>query len=639
MTLKHNPSGQQQTQMGSAMQGAREQQSTGSSYDGGAEEQFSLGSLGGMFELPAAADAQSEVLTKARSVLEADIKQLSDPNFDITIEGLDRENPNLNIGVSLLVLTVRNKRSPASGIGYHTLLLAASAPEPGSKQILLQGGKSVDLREVPGDLFDDVMVSEIRRELDRRYQGIPLYAADGRVIPVSFNWDDQGLVKRLRVQIVKAAAMALIVQGTKFTDLNLRRIKRDPTLSVHTSFKNPQIIDSVGLPKRADIRVKFRAGSQQQGQASNGSSNLDKQKDISEVAGFVDFIHNRQQLTNPFQSTQFQHFPQDSQAALLASQQFFARFVITYLRSSSAPTHSQTLLSLLTVYTLRKPAAYFPQFLPNYRMGRDNDIDLADVGVIGLETMPDANGIGQRVDTKKESFGAQALGQLLGAFVRPGLIVSMDIEECGEDTWANGDFAAAANTKNTDVREAAYKRLYEAADWLTDGEFSKLFGYGDVICFNENNRIQNGVYTGPASELRDTRDLDLLAAYNLMGERDLKVPRDWNDTFLMSDFPIEQRLDHRLQLQSQLMPDMKLTGYSSRVTFTDKFLQSLTKAAELTGHLVIREVNTFNDSQGYEVPQYAWTNQALGSYQPNTVFTQTGFGGPSGNAQRSTGRW
>lgn len=646
MTLKANQAGQRQgTSMGEAMQDARtnqggQQASAGTQDFSNDQSTWGLRTMGAMFDLPAAADTQSEVLTKARTVLETDINQLQDQNFTITLEGMDRENPNLNISASVLVILVQRKRAAAHGMGYHTLVLAASTPEPGSKTVVLPNNKTVDLKETVGDLFDNVMRAEIARELSRLYPGVKLWAGEARVIPSDFKWDDQGVVKNLRAEIVTAAGMTLVKNEPNFEDINLRKLKKDNSLSVNTTFGQPQIINSVGLPVRADIRVNFRTGSATRSDQAD-SANMQKVQDLSSIAAYIDLIHLRQASTNPYlpPQQQQQYGPQGQPVNANQFKQYIARLVITRMRSTRAPTLNQQLLSLLTCYTLRKPGAYYPNFKPNYHMGREKDIDLKDIGIIGLETMPDpASGQMVRVPTKTDSFTPQALGMLLHATVQEGLVVSLDVEECGEDTWLNSIFADAAQTQDSAAREKAYNTLYGAVDWLTDGEFAKVFTKGDVICFNENNRIQNGYYTGKGGERADDRDLDYLAIMNLMGERDLKVPRDWNDSFILSDFPIEQRLDARLSLMQQLMPDLKITGYSRRITFTDKFLQAFTHAAEKTG-LQVREVNAFNDTQGYEVPTYRFANEALGGYQNNSLFTQGGMSSQGGSPMRPTGRW
>lgn len=644
MTLKANQTGQRQgTTMGAAMDDARatqgSQQAAGGQSNYEAEQmQWGFRGMGGMFDLPAAADTQSEVLTKSISILKTDIGQLQDQTFEITLEGMDRENPNLNISASVLVLLVQRKRAPQNGIGYHTMVLAASTPEPGSKTVLLPNNKSVDLKETVGDLFDGVMRAEIHRELSRLYPGVKLFAGEARVVPADFKWDDQGAVKNLRAEVVTAAGMTLIKNEPNFEDINLRKLKKDNSLSVNTAFGQPQIINSVGQPVRGDIRVTFRTGTAPR-QGEQDSANVQKVQDLSSIAAYIDLIHLRQASSNPYLPPQ-QQAQYGQQANPNQFKQFIARLVITRMRSTRAPTLNQQLLSLLTCYTLRKPGAWYPNFKPNYHMGREKDIDLKDIGVIGLETMPNPDGSGGfiRVPTKVDSFTPQALGMLLHATVQEGLVVSLDVEECGEDTWLNSIFADAAQTQDAVAREKAYSTLYGAVDWLTDGEFAKLFTKGEIICFNENNRIQNGFYTGKGGERADDRDLDLLAMYNLMGDRDIKVPRDWNDSFILSDFPIEQRLDARLALMHQLMPDLKITGYSRRITFTDKFLQAFTHAAEKTG-LQVREVNAFNDTQGYEVPTYRFADQALGGYQNNNLFTQGGVSSQGGAQMRPTGRW
>ncbi|MDR3392247.1 MAG: hypothetical protein P4L77_10995 [Sulfuriferula sp.] len=645
MTLKANQSGQRQgTTMGAAMDDARatqgSQQASGGQSNYEAEQmQWGFRGMGGMFDLPAAADTQSEVLTKSISILKTDIGQLQDQTFEITLEGMDRENPNLNISASVLVLLVQRKRAPQNGIGYHTMVLAASTPEPGSKTVLLPNNKSVDLKETVGDLFDGVMRAEIHRELSRLYPGVKLFAGEARVVPADFKWDDQGAVKNLRAEVVTAAGMTLIKNEPNFEDINLRKLKKDNSLSVNTAFGQPQIINSVGQPVRGDIRVTFRTGTAPR-QGEQDSANVQKVQDLSSIAAYIDLIHLRQASTNPYLPPQQQAQYGGQQVNPNQFKQFIARLVITRMRSTRAPTLNQQLLSLLTCYTLRKPGAWYPNFKPNYHMGREKDIDLKDIGVIGLETMPNPDGSGGfiRVPTKVDSFTPQALGMLLHATVQEGLVVSLDVEECGEDTWLNSIFADAAQTQDSVAREKAYSTLYGAVDWLTDGEFAKLFTKGEIICFNENNRIQNGFYTGKGGERADDRDLDLLAMYNLMGDRDIKVPRDWNDSFILSDFPIEQRLDARLALMHQLMPDLKITGYSRRITFTDKFLQAFTHAAEKTG-LQVREVNAFNDTQGYEVPTYRFADQALGGYQNNNLFTQGAMSASGGQQMRPTGRW
>lgn len=651
MSLKSNQGGRQQSSMGAAyaeatqrqaaQQGAQGQQQAAPQSELPREgaphaSAFSIRNMSSLFDLPAAASTQSEVLAKARGVLETEFKNSPEVQFDLKLVGLDRENPALHLGVSVLVVGVSVKNNPNFGIGYHTLLLAASTSEPGPTSVPIGNGKTVELKQTIGDAWDDIMRTEVKKEMQRLYPNVPLWNGEARTIPSDFNWDDVARVKSLRADVVVAAAMALAKSLPDFNDVNLKRVESDNTLSLHTQFNQPQILDTVGQPIRADIRVTFKAGQAPRNPQQQQSQNLEKPTEITSIAAYLDLIHERAQVQNPYLPPQQQQFVPGQANPF---QQFIARLVITRLRSGRSATLSQQLLALVTCYTLRKPGAWYPNYKTQYHMGRNQEIDLKDIGVLGLETMVDpATGQGTHINTKVDSFRPMDLGMLLQATVKPGLVISMDIAECGDDTWMNADFAAAAQTVDGAARQAATEKLFDAVNYLTNGNFQNHFKRGAEICFNESNRIQNGWYTGKDGEHRDIRDLDTVAMYNLMGERDLKVVRDWTDTYLRADFPIEQRLDARLQIIQSLMPDVKITGYSTRVTFRDDFLQAFTKAVAETG-LAVKEAAMFGEQQGFDVPTYAFAQAALGGYENTNLFQQGG--GMSGGAsyQGGAGRW
>lgn len=621
--------GQQRTQ---SQQGGQAQQS-GQDAGYSAAQAFSLPNFASSIDLPLAANQQSEILARMRAVLEAEIKLQPDPNWEIRLEGLDRDNPNLQLGVSVLVVLAMHKVKRNLGVGYYSLLLQASAPPAPANSYQIGGGRSVDVEQTTGDAWDEIMRTEVRKELGRLYPGVPLHSNEARVIPSDFDLNDSGLVKRLRGEVVTAAGMAVASQDREWNDLQLKfdTVKPDSTLSLQPTFGNQQLMDAEGQPIRADVRIAFRAGANPQQQQGNRSQNLEKPKDITTIAGYIDLIHEQRPQTNQWLPPQAQYPNPAAQNA--AFQQFMARLVITQMRSLR-PTLGQQLLALVTVYALRRPGAWYPNFRPTYHQGQDKHVDLKDVGVLTIEAVPDpATGVGVRTNTKIDTFRKEDLGQFLYTFVKPGLVVSMDVSECGDDTWMNGSFAAAAAG---DPKSNAI--LYDAADYLTNGEFSKLFPKGSQICFTENNRIQLGYYSGPGGERRDARDLDYVAMMNLQGERDLKFVRDWNATYLQSEYPLEQRLAARYDAIKAVMPDFKLTGYAARVTFADAFLQALTAAVAATG-LSIKEVSGLADQVGYEAPQYRFAEQALGGYQPTSLFTQGYAQTNQGYQGNRVGRW
>lgn len=645
MTIKTGNQGRQGSQMGQAFDDAERQRqaATGSAQASGTardqQQELNYRQLAQIFSLPAAANTQSEVLTKAVAALEADLKALPESHFDIRLVPMDRESPSLNLGVSLIVIAVAIKQNPSYGVGYATLLLAESAPEPNPISVPIGNGKTVELKQVIGDAYDDIMRGEIRKELARLFPNVPLLSGEARVVPVDFKWSEEKSLQPLRADTVSAATMALGKSLQIFHDLNLSKIEQDSTLTLNAQFQQPQLSDSVGQPIRADVRILFRAGNTQRNPQFAQSQNLEKPTDIARVAGYVDLIHQRQPQVNPYMPQGFQMQPT---ANLEQFKQFIPRFVITQLKTDNAATLGKQLLALLTVYTLRKQGAWYPAFKPQYHLGRDKNIDLKDIGAIGLETMIDpATGLGTRINTKTDTFRLQDLGALLHATVREGLVISMNISECGDDTWPNIDFAEAAQTRDGERRRDASIRIWKALNLLTNGELEKTgFQMGSEICFNENNRIVIGWYVAEDGEKRSLDDIDTLAMLNLMGERDIKVARDYSDTFLRSDLPIDQRLDARIHILQTLIPAMKITGFGQRVTFRDEFLQAATMAAAAAG-LAIKETTSFGDVGGFDVPQYAYLNQALGGYHNTTLFQQgvpTGQGGQYPN-QGWRSRW
>ncbi len=622
--------------MGSAYEeGQRAQAQAQPSASSQADEQgaspFNIRQLQSMMTLPAAANTQSEVLSRMRGVLEKDIKDIPDAVFDINLVGMDRDNPALNLGVSVLVVTVQIKSHKTIGMGYHTLLLAASTPDLDPVDYPIGNGQTVQVRRVVGDAYDDIMRNEVHKELARQFPGTPLFSSDARTIPSVFDLNDQGLVKQLRGEIVVAASVALLRTLPNFTDVNLLHMEVDSTLSLHTSFGNPQLMDSVGQPIRGDVRVQFKAGVSKTQQGGVQSPNMEKPAEITSITGYPDLIHIPQPAANPYAPVAQQQW-QGNQPPSVA--QYLARFVITQLKSTAASTLAQQLLSLGMIYTLRRPGAWYPHFKPQYAREPAKETDLKDIGVLTIELGKDpvTGQPGQKTNTKIDTFSPASLGVLLNTAVQPGLIISMDVSECGSDTAANAPFAAAAAG---DVD--ATNTLWDAANYLTNGNFAEFYPKGQPICFTENDRIMNGYYSGRGGERRDIRDLDYVAMMNLLGESSLKIVHDWSATHTRSEFPIEQRLDARFRIIDELLVDFKLTGYSLRITFVDAFLQALTKAIAAT-KLSVREFSPFNDTQSYDQPTYRFADIALGGYT-QTPMSQGYSQGGQGTQYAHAGRW
>lgn len=637
MSLKGSNVGQgrQTGSVGDALNEARAQQQRGqeqrtgsaeptASVEGKASSPFNWNAMASFIPLPASASQQSEVLGRIRGIMENEIKNAPDANYDVSFLGIDKDEPGVSLGVSVLVCCVQAKNARELGVGYHTMLLESSAGAFRPRLEAVGQGRTVEVPVLTGDAYDAIMIREVHKKVASAFPNTPLFSNDARVVSKDFNMQDDGLIKRLRGEVVMAAAVALVVNHPNFKDFTLAHMDGvDNSLSLNTSFHNPQTVDSIGHPVRADIRLDFRTGNPNTNPQSNQSQNLEKVRDLTHVGGFIDFIHQARAPQNPYAPAVQQQWQPGQPSPFI---QFLARFVITRLRAAGAPTLTQQLLSLVTVYTLRQPMAWYPAFKPQFggMGGRDKEIDLRDVGALNIEAnlMNNPNG-GERMITKTDGFTERDLGQFLSTIVDPRLIVSMDVEDCGSDTYFNAPFAFAASGN-----QEAYNMIYDAADYLTGGHFSRIFARGKEICFNENNRIHMGYYTGGNGEHRDIRDLDYLALLNLTGERDRKISRVWTETQIQTQYALAGRLDSRLNIIRELIPSFELTGWATRVTFDTEFLEALTQAVG-ANNVSIREVSPFTGAAGFEQMQYQFANQALGGYQQTNTFTR-GYAGPQG---------
>lgn len=595
-------------------------------------QQFNWNEMPSFIPLPSAASQQSEVLGRIRSIMENEIKNSPDANYDISFIGIDKEEPGVQLGVSVLICAVQLRNARQMGVGYHTVLLEASTPSGfRPQQVPIGNGRSVDVPVTTGDTYDAIMIGEVRKRMEREFPNTKLFSADARVLGSDFNYNDDGLIKRLRAEIVLAASVTLAVNREGFKDFTLAGLSGpDNTLSLHTSFNNPQAMDAVGRPIRTDIRLDFRTGNPQAAQQSQ-SQNLEKVRDLTQVAGYIDFIRvappEQPRFVAP-QQLQLQPGQVDPR-----KQQFIARFVITKLKSSGAPTLAQQILALATVYTLRQPAAWYPQFKPFGTRGKE--VDLTDVGALNLEAnLLDNPAGGQFMQTRTDAFSDQDLGVYLSTVVKPGLVVSADVEECGGDSWFNGIFAQAA-AGDPD----AVDTLYDATNYLTGGTFSQHMGRNELMVINEGNRIQNGYFDGEEGK-QDIRYLDLLALYNLVGERDIAIPRKWMGTHINQNVPLPQRLDDRLNIQRELLKGFRLTGYSSRVTVTSKYLDALTTSIGQCG-VTMREVSPFSGATNFDTPQYAFADAALGQWHQQAAFQRGGYVQPGQQygGNQHLGRW
>ena len=581
---------------------------------------FSFRSMGNMSRTPMGRTPASEALSKMSKAISQTYTDNADKSFEITTLPIDM-NQTTQLNVSVLVVAIRDKQAPELGVAYHTLIVEASIEPPAPKQENIMG-QNVEVLRVAGDAYDQTLINVVQEAVVRQFGQTAIYNADAEVVPRNFNMADQQAIYKLAANALFACAQELETHRADFVDLNLVNAQHDSNLNVRITYANQQIEDAVGQPTRADIKIDFSAAPAQ----NNPNQQVERTSSIAQIGGFLDLVYDPVQAQ---QQVAGWNQPAPSY------QKYAARFVATTLESTSLLTIPAQLLAILPALSLRENNQWVQAFR-SAGFG-DGGVDMHDIGAVGIEANLDNNpsGFGSKIDTKADSFKVEHLHKLVAATVKPGLIVSLDVPECGSSTWYNGVFAAAA-AGNARANQA----IVDAANQLTNGAFGKYF-QGGRVAVDEDNRIHLGTIGDRSGVRKDIRDVDYLTVANMVGEKDPMVIRDWSDTFLKTNFDQRLRLAARLRIVRGLFADVEVTGFARRVTFEANFLDALAKGAQEAG-LTMKTVTPYADLGSFERATGAFLHGAQMGSDQTGLFNRGSFGQQAGGFGGNRGfgsRW
>jgi hypothetical protein len=523
---------------------------------------------GGLFGAPIPRSMGSEYYLKFKEHLEK-IYKAAFPGVIIDVLDLDN-NTESALAFSSVIVALSLKDKPAHGVAYHILILEATGDQltPITDSI---NNSPVEILRVTGDAYDQILVNAAGSKVAQKYPGTPLYLVDACVVPREFNPSDETMMQNLALNAGLATLTELEVREDNFNDINLQPIAKDSTLNITVGFNKHQLLDVVGMPMRTDALINFTSKKQNQTNQKQASVNQGSNElKISEISCFTDLVWS------PVAPAVFNPYAQIQQTS---TQKYIARLVITNLASNHAYTTGSTLLAIATSMSLRDDSNWYQAFRPS--MFNEKELDLSDIGSLNYEANleNDVTGIGRYIDTKTDSFTLEDLGQLVAALVQPGLVISLDCPEVAPQTWYTRVFAAASFGDMN-----AYNEIYEAASTLTNRNFEQYFPHQTAMFEDRNNRVHNGYWIDNKGNKRDIRDFDHLAVCNLIGERNTQSIRDWSDTFLRQQYPLEMRLSARKRMISSLANEKAVfTGFSQRVTFSAKFLDALARGIKDTG--------------------------------------------------------
>lgn len=556
---------------------------------------FSFRNLRSIVNAPMGRTPAGEVISKLQKALELTYVNIG-KDFEVTVLPMDyNQNPVLSI--SALVVCVRSRTNPDLGVGYHTLILEGSI-EPLQARIEQVNGQQVRVQRVAGDANNARMIDAVANEVSRAFPTSRIYNADSCVVPADFDLTSEDLVYALASNAALAASMELERARPDFLDMNLVNASRDETLTVRPIFMRETLSNEVGQPLRSDFAVDLTAAANNQA----GQDQIERTTLVARINGFADLIWDPVAPQGPVAYGQ-QAYGQ-AQPGPVPTQLYQTRLVLTRMEAAQALTMGTELLTLVTALSLGENNVFVQTFRPT---SYGSNADINDFGAVGLEASftkgPD--GRNMRIDTKSDSFNGQ-LPQLAAAVLRPGIVLSLDVEECGPSTWYNGAFAAAASG-----HQGANDMILNACNELTNGAFAKYFSSSNGrVAIDENNRIHLGYYIDEQGVKRDIREIGYLQVLNILGEKDEKIMRDWSDTFQKPEYDLRLRLEAREKIITGIFPSAKVTGFARRVTFENAFTSALAAGCADCG-LDIRQILPYQDAGSYARATARFTNETL----------------------------
>ena len=576
---------------------------------------FGLGTIGGLSR-----NATSEVLTKTVTALKDVLIGLNvQKPYSLSVIPLDKaKQTNLHLSGIVVAVTVNQ-----AAVAYHTLILEGSgdALQPRIENV---NGKQVQIDRLTSDVYDKDYQATVDGIMQEQFGGMNMLPVSGQIVPRNFNLEDKAAVLALAKNAIFPPMAKLSTRVDGFQDMDLTKFNGDSRLQVTLGFNDSDAIDYVGRPVRSSATVTLVANSVQKANA-NGINTDQKQITISRVSGFID------QMWAPVETQNNPYQPQQN----AIQPKFVPRFVITDMQNSVQMTLAAQLLALVSSITISEGTNWYPYYKPRASV---RGVDLRDIGAINIEgnVFNDPSGIGQRIDTKSASFGDMELGKLLHASVRPNMVMSLDVSDCGSDTWYSEVFAAAASG-----HQGATKAIIDAANTLTGGHFGRHFQNNNQVVVQDDDRIHMGYYTNADGQKTDIREVDHLAVCNMIGEKDPGAAKDWSETFLNIQYPIIQRLDARRKMICDIVrSEITFTGYARRVTYLASFLGALASGCRDAGlemtlnspHFGVNYQSQRNVFTGIQMS--GMSNTASGMFNQGYLNNQ-GYVGNNFSAQRN----
>jgi len=517
----------------------------------------------------------SEYLNKLSDELKAIYASEAGNGYQAKVTVLDREVKS-NLAYSAVIVSI----AKSNKVAYFIMQLEGTGRKPLDAATVMQeynnlarsyNPNKINDIYVASDAIDVVLFNEIKDTLKKTYgEHYNFYSVDGVVIPY-YNNDLSPAALRPIASIAYNACLVEIGKINKeFRDLNISEaIKEAPGayLKIDSNLLPTTIMDAAGKPIRADWQIELNSiDNRNVAQSLNLQNNRTR---VCKTTGFVDAM--QEEFT-------VQALPGAASTSMIR----LRPHVILTSMDTDMPTTGYALLAIISSVVMVRPNMWLAAVAP-----KPND-QLHDIGKLNISTNLENNssGFGEPLDLRDSKLNSQELFSLIKQMYSLDAMFSIDIDAYG--TYSNfasifGVAAAPANSDVGDKKYAAAQEILSTAVWLTNGAFPHNFPANEIF-LNDGVNIPTGTWTDKDGATRDIRDLDLSAIATLSAPN--QVSENINKWTLSNVPQSVSGIDPfitKVDIISKLIPNAEISGKATRVTFSSKFIQTLSSACASAG--------------------------------------------------------
>lgn len=482
------------------------------------------------------------------------------PGFEIKVGGVSREQ-GYETRYPGVVIAIRNLNS--NRVLAHVLMLEDGEPLIPRKRTTFRGD---DITPVPvaSKTWDNTYLNAVQTETKAMFKDInDLRFATSGVTVIPHNFAIPTVTETTDTALNPLDSLFIHVVESSNSQYNwLTRNADNVKLGETFDYDYEQIVanidqtptvefDHVGQPKRSDfcisLSIKTRDNDRDDRDREEWSYNKSVDEDsgvILRVTGYVEPFYTELDLDKK------------------KPRNFGINIIANGIEGNSSPSPELFLYAMASLSILTNNDMWVNGFKPSIVQSEPT----RNLGGLFLE-IPDEDDN----PMERRSYANTAIDDFLDDvdfLFSNQVIMSLDCSESGPTTWI------------TDLlRENDVDAWEEAADNLTDNEYSRRGSVDDVIIESETRRFYQGEYQGEHT-LRSAMDVGYLYLINAFDENaSLKAAEDW-------DFSLEDNTEAGLFKRLQLIRDavghnnFKITGYCDRVRLDNDFFGLVVEALD-----------------------------------------------------------